>query len=274
MRRSTSHELEMALQRAQFKDLPSTKLRTLLWLHQGIHVCGSVECFRQVIYAGKGDSKLVEKWIRGKSHPRSDTAARLDESVAGLFPVFRLAELLRNRPLSAESIEKIMAPFRTDATGEDVWVFPNDDTHRVDGRFKSHFDREDTRAFVERGDMYGFLAIVAAVRMEEADGDGRDYRRFCADMYRAIPAILKIPWVAPARALLEQCVDAIRFRYAYSATTLSVDWNVIERQAADAAFEPNRELRKRDPETGRFVELEDPVVYCGIYIRTRSFSRG
>lgn len=38
------------------------------------------------------------------------------------------------------------------------------------------------------------------------------------------------------------------------------DWDVIERQICDGSYETMREKRSRDPETFRFIDLENPVV--------------
>lgn len=40
----------------------------------------------------------------------------------------------------------------------------------------------------------------------------------------------------------------------------TVDWDVIERQISDDSYEAMREKRARDPETFRFIDLENPVV--------------
>jgi hypothetical protein len=56
------------------------------------------------------------------------------------------------------------------------------------------------------------------------------------------------------------CVDRIRFRDFYATLFFDIDREIILRQADDCAYEPCRELRTRDPDTGSFIEIEDPVL--------------
>lgn len=46
----------------------------------------------------------------------------------------------------------------------------------------------------------------------------------------------------------------------FSAFMFDVDWPVIWRQVDDPAHEPNRLKRPRNPATGRFVDIEDPIM--------------
>jgi hypothetical protein len=54
----------------------------------------------------------------------------------------------------------------------------------------------DAQGLVATGDIWGLVAIVALVRQAELTGDALLHIELCKDMYRALPAVLKQPWIA------------------------------------------------------------------------------
>lgn len=243
---------------------PSDHLRSNCWLEFVIQHCGSLQRFAKALYGKKTDSKLVGKWLKGLHVPTRSSAENLEEAAPGSLALFDLPlwKLLKNRPMGIKEIDRLMAPFRTDPNcWWQYWSFPNDEELRVQYRSGGVTVRADLDGLFQRGDVYGFTAIVAAVRTYEVQGNEL-HGEACAAMYRALPALYKLPWFASQRESLEACLNALRVRVWSSALKFDVDWDVINRQAADPEFQPKRELRKREPYTLRFEQLEDPILYA------------
>ena len=243
---------------------PSDHLRSNCWIEFAIQRCGSQQAFADELYGDKVDSKLVGKWLKGLHVPTRSSAKKLEKKARGVLALYDLPlwKLLQNRPMGIKEINRLMAPFRTDPNCVwQYWSFPNDEELAREFRYGGVTARADLDGLFQRGDIYGFTAIVAAVRTYEVQGDGL-HGEACAAMYRALPALYKLPWFASQREALEACLSALRVRVWSSALKFDIDWDVINRQTADPEFQPKRELRKREPYTLRFQELEDPILYA------------
>ena len=243
---------------------PHDHLRTSCCLQFAIHAYGSETALSKKFYGEKDASGLVNKWLHGAHVLTRNSAENLEECAPGVLALYDLPlwALLENRPMGLKEIDRLIAPFR--AAPEFwwlFWTFPNDDELRETHRYGGVMIRDDVDGLFQRGDLYGFTAIVAAVRASETEGDP-DHSLACAFMYRALPSIYKLPWIVSQRKQLESCLMALRGRVWMSYMNFDVDWDVIDRQAADPNFEPKRELRKRDPITLRFQQLEDPILYA------------
>jgi hypothetical protein len=243
---------------------PSEHLQANCWLQFAIHQCGSLSAFSKAFYGDKEDSKLITKWLNESHLPTRSSVLKLQDVAPGGLGLHDspLWKLLRDRPMGLKEIDRLMAPFRMKPEcWWQYWSFPNDDDLRESGRYGGVTNRHDTNGLFQRGDIYGFTAIVAAVRTYEVLGDPL-HTGACAYMYRALPSLYKLPWFASQRNLLESCLKAIRARVWMSFMNFDIDWDVINRQSADPEFEPKRELRKRDPVTWRFQQLEDPILFA------------
>lgn len=243
---------------------PSDHLRSNCWIAFVMQHCGSLEAFADALYEGKADSKLIGKWRKGTHVPTRSSALKLEKIAPGGIALFDLPlwKLLENRPLGIKEIDRLMSPFRYDPKcWWQYWSFPNDFEPGRELRSGGLMIRHDLDGLFQRGDIYGFTAIVAAVRTCEAQGDAL-HGEACAAMYRALPALYKAPWFAGQRELLESCLHQIRSRVWSSLIKFDIDWDVINRQVEDPEYEPKRELRKRDPVTLRFQDLEDPILYA------------
>ncbi|WP_332940343.1 hypothetical protein [Lysobacter sp. CCNWLW3] len=183
------------------------------------------------------------------------SARSLERRVPGTSKYFQLPfyELMANEPTSVRHVRRIIDRYRSRSTGGHVWKFP-------DGAETFTMLRDDTGPLVARGDIWGFFGIVALVKLAEANSDAIAHAERCKDLYRAMPAVLKAPWTAPARELLRQCVEGMQARMPLSLLLFDVDWEIIDALAANPMYQPAREKRSRDPETLRFVEHDDPIL--------------
>lgn len=238
------------------------RLRGDVWLAHCLRVTGlSPHAFAKDHLEEDGKaSKLIYKWLSGSSSPTPASAAKVDPPVPGALWLYRVLELFESKPRSTRNVEAFL---KTCCRKEDastglpgwIWTFPGQEetTHVT--------CRGDSSALVERGDLWGFLGIVALVREAEARSDSEAHLARSMDMYRALPAAIRTPCVTPSAQVLKDCVDSIRVRMPFSAIMFDVDWDVVDRQSADPDYEPCRLLRRREftPPYG-FVMNDDPIV--------------
>jgi hypothetical protein len=170
--------------------------------------------------------------------------------------------LLENRPFSKSELGRIMSDYRPGKTSglPFFWLFPNDEACWKQKRCAPTLIMQDTGGLVHRGDMWGFIALMWTMRYAEADGDQQLHHRASEDMYRAMPMAIREPWLADHADALIELTESIRARSLYSFCLFDVDFEVIKRQAVDPTYEPVRELRRRDPVSGHFQEVDDPVL--------------
>ncbi len=239
------------------------ELRTRVSLAYALHETGlGLNAFaKKYLSHHEGRSGLVYKWIQGRSLTNR-SVMRLDSRIPGIAGVHGLPlyELLEDRPISLARVKRLLDVYRGRSSSFIPWIFPNDDELKVQGRYVPVSVRQDSSRLFMRGDIYGFTAIVGLVREAEAKGNSEEHLLYCADMYRALPAVARIPWIAPHLDLLSACVQDVHARSLFSLMMLGVNWDIIRRQVEAPVHETMRERRPKHPLTGRFIDLEDPVV--------------
>lgn len=243
------------------------RLRTTAWLDDARTRAGCTswpEFDKMYVERGRSRSNLGEKWRKGIVEPSRYSAEKLEERLPGTLAVFDspLWVLLENRRFGQSEVERIMSACRPQkASGLPFfWLFPGDEVRWKQWRCLPTLIMRDTGGLAHRGDMWGFLALLWTVRYAEADGDQELHHLASEDMYRAMPMAIREPWLAEHATVLFELTEAIRARSLYSYCLFDVDFDVIKRQAIDPTYEPVRELRPRDPLTGRFQKVEDPVL--------------
>ncbi len=242
------------------------RFRGQVWLGycQLLARCPWKEFVKTYVYRQRARSGIAEKWRSGQVLPTRQSAQRVERLLPGTLNVFDspLFVLLEDRPFTTRELDKIFAPYRAPKTSKYpvAWEFPNDSELRERGHWVLTMVARDTDSFVRRGDLWGFIAALWVVRYSEARGDQDFHIEACKDMYRAMPAALKEPWLAPYSDELFNLLEIVRRRSLYSLAMFDVDMDIIKRQAADPTHEPLRELRPVDPETHRFISIEDPVL--------------
>lgn len=243
------------------------RLRTRAWLGYAYtqSQCSSWPEFDKTYVArGRTRSNLGEKWRKGSAEPTRYSVAKIDELLPGTLAVFEspLWLLLENRPFSKFEVKRVMCEYRPDtASGLPFfWLFPGDEERWKQRRCAPTLSIYSTDGLVRRGDTWGFVALLWTVRYAEADGDQLLHHVAAESMYRAMPMAIREPWLSDHADELIELTETIRARYPYSFYLFDIDFDVIKRQAADPTYEPVRELRHRDPVTGCFEAVEDPVL--------------
>lgn len=223
---------------------------------------------------GLESPKIVEKWVSGKHCVTSGTVSRISKKL--LLPetdeIFYLPlwELLEDRRLTLFGWKKLMSPFIHNTFDLDDWTFPNDEKLRQQGRYIPTATLNNTQALFERGDIYGFMAIVSLVRLMEINSCESQHPFHVAFMYRALPSIAKMPDFNKYWEDLLHCIEAIHYRVVTSRFTVLADKETLLEQINDPNFEPIRHLRPRDAKTLRFIDIKDPVIFSEFPIKRKS----
>ncbi|MHB1798471.1 MAG: hypothetical protein ACYCUI_09235 [Vulcanimicrobiaceae bacterium] len=248
------------------KDAPKSArcFRSKVWLDYAQHLSGLPwrDFTDRYIYRNRARSGLADKWRSEKCQPTLLSAQQLERHLPGTLPVFRspLFTLLENRPFTAKELSQLFASYREPRDSLIVWRFPNDEELRARRHWVPTLHEKDTSSLVNRGDIWGFITSLWSTRMSEAEGEPDYHFLASMDVYRAIPAALKEPWLAPHADQLFSLLENVRSRVLSTYMLFDVDLDIIKRQAADPEHEPLREYLPRDPITHRFIDLEDPIL--------------
>jgi hypothetical protein len=227
---------------------------------------------KQFIYRGRSRSHLIERWRSGKTLPSRLSAVAVDKYLPGTLEIFDslLFRFLEDRAMSEKDVIKLLEPYKAPSGSSYEWAFPNDWEPGVKRHWVPIALEFDTAALARRGDVWGFIAILGLVRLAEARGDAALHNEACMDMYRALPAMLKLPWLLLHVDLLKQCLHQIRERELFSTMMFDVDWDVITRQAADPSYDPILERRPSELIDDQFTGIEDPVLPARLISGTRA----
>ncbi len=240
MRKTTHDQI-----RALIGQVPSRKptwkaVRGQLWLDHAIWLSGLTDKEFGDVYIrrGRSDSKLVEKWRKGMASPSATSARALEGKLPGTRWVFDLPlfPLLADQPLSMAALVRLThGTTCTGALGLREIRLPD----------RSH--AWESRPLAWRGDLWGLSAIVTMMRFAEVEADDHEHVETSMDAFRALPALLRTPWAAPATMALAEALDTVRRRVPFSAQAFKVDWEAIEDLAAAPEFHPDPQCRPRDP---------------------------
>lgn len=226
---------------------------------------GVPELAMQAIYKDRDHSGLHEKWLTGKTALSRVSAEKLDRIALGTLEVFDLPlfPLLSDLPMSEEDVFDLLSTYRRardSSAGPMPWKFP-DEPERLERRdFSPVMSVTDTASLFLYGTAHSFSALLGIVRVAESRRDIELHVRASQDLYRALPFILRAPWFKESREELIALLDRLRSKVPLSARLFDVDWDVVSRQETDVAISLCRWKRPRCPDTGRFVDLEDPIL--------------
>jgi hypothetical protein len=145
-----------------------------------------------------------------------------------------------------------MAAYIVNVDGTLSWRFPNDG--RLDGidRLPALRGWDDSERLVERGDFFGMLAILALLREAAAQSRYDDIRRHTKNLYRSLPAVMRLSWVRPDVDLLLQCIEQVKTIRFYP-FRIALNWEAFRAQILAPMYEPNPRFWERDPVTQEFV---------------------
>ncbi|MEA9705647.1 hypothetical protein [Xanthomonas campestris] len=238
--RTTHHDQIRALTGHVPSRRPTWKaVRGQLWLNHAIWLSGLSEKEFSDIYIrrGRSDSKLVEKWRKGMAIPSTTSVRALEGKLPGTRWVFDLPlfPLLADQPLSRAALTRLtQGTIGVGLLGPRAFQVP-------EGGYEWQSEH-----LVWRGDLWGLSAIVTMMRFAEVEADDHGHAQASMDAFRALPALLRTPWAAPAIKALGDALDTVRRRVPFSAQAFKVDWPAIEELAAAPDFHPDPGHRPRD----------------------------
>jgi hypothetical protein len=238
-------------------------LRSRVTLSYGLRATGLSPTAFGKKYVDRGiddGSALVRKWARGITAAGPRSIARLEPAVPGILALYShpVFDLLRDRHIGRRRITSLLSRYQNPNGPFPPWWFGDEFARFSELRFIPIVLRNDTSALWQRGDMDGFTVILGLVREAEAIGDTDAHIHCVADLYRAFPAVARIPWFRPHLLLLRWCVERIHLRNLISLFWWRVNWSVIYSQIRTPTFETARLRWSRDAQTGRFVEPRHP----------------
>ncbi|BFI95691.1 MAG: hypothetical protein RSP_12010 [Rhodanobacter sp.] len=257
------HETVLDLLRKLSREAPPRqtawrRLRGAIWLDHAQWASGldTKAFFERFIQRGRSESNLALKWKAGVTLPSRYSAMALEKLLPGTEAMFDLPlyELLADRPLPPTFAVTVIRSMRKENDYGWEWHFPGTASRCFSVR------PDDSDGLVGIGSIWSLTAIVALVRQAEVEGDGLSHIELSKNMYRVLPAILRLPWMAPSTELLKDCINQIRARVPLSEAMFDVDWSVIARHTADPAYGASRERRPLDLQTDRPFDFEDPIL--------------
>lgn len=230
-------------------------LRGRLWLEHAISVSGREwpEFERIFIQRNRSASKLGAKWRAGTTLPNRSSALAMERVLPGTAWVFELPlfRLLSDEPITRSQLMTLTARYRdTGLLGEPVWKLPYGADLAI---------YYDSKALLYRGDLWGLVALVASLRWAELDRDDYQHLESSQDAFRALPALLRVSWIATSVPMIFELLQRVRRRMPYTKEAHEVDWKRIQSLAAlesfsaDPAGRPTNSLGYAEP-------YPDPIV--------------
>jgi hypothetical protein len=206
----------------------------------------------------RDSSGIARKWEAGQLMS-GKWQARLEPHASGLtaictHPVFHL---LGDFPITKNAADRCLSRWRGPQFHH--WIFGDEEQRIVERRYVETWLRSDTQPLVERGDLDGFTVILGLMRYAEAANDSHAHVMHSRDLYRALPAVARIPWFKEHRQLLCYCVQRVHLRDTLSWQHWGVDWETINAQIDAEVHETIRYRCPRDARDGRFITPKDPV---------------
>ncbi len=231
---------------------------------------------------GYAESRLMEKWLSGETVLSRISAQKIDRLVPGTLEVFDfpMFPLLADKPMSEMRVRQLLNPYlATKDSGAPYlyWNFPSKLAKLQDKSFVPSLFERDTHALFQYNDIYSFNALLGVVRIADSAGDADFHYSAFMDLTRALPTMLKLPWIRQHAEMFINHINTIRSRLLFTIVMFDIDWDVIWQQVEDPLHQPKRELRPWDRATARFAEIEDPVltaeVIPGTEVKRRALMR-
>lgn len=169
--------------------------------------------------------------------------------------------LLDRRPTTKRAIEAWLTRYRIapSLVGVPRYLYPVGTLSGQENR--NPVTEDDLERLYERGDAYGFFALLAAYRLYHLER--RSDRQWYAGRYliRALPGICREPCVQPHSETLIAITERLLTLLPDTSVPIAVDTKIITEQVHDPSFEPCRGLRLRARERGEIVpQPRDPIV--------------
>jgi len=256
-----------ALRGVSYNKKPLHTLRGRVWLCYALYLSGLSlpEFAARYLRRGRTRSNIQKKWESGQVTPKEQSVAAVEALLPGTRWVFDLPlwELLTNAPISSRRLNAMVKRFTGACGGFRMWRFPEDE-ELIERQLIPIALYPDTDRLVARNDIWGLIGCILQTRLCEQDRSEGEHEEISKNMFRALPGALKYTWLRPFADELLSALHTLQARVLFSAIWYDVDDQIILRQADDPNHEPWRELQERDPQTHRFVGVDDPILPASI----------
>lgn len=265
MRESISDVVRALAGKPQSRRPPWKTLRGRLWLDHAMWLSGlaPAEFARKYIERDRSASNLFAKWRAGIAIPGRNSAISLERQLPNTLWLFDLPlfPLLADEPIPKAKLKSLTEKhIGTNFIGGRAWRLPDGDDLASTTWWST--------GLVYRGDIWGLYALIGMIRWSELEGDLHHHLGASQDAFRALPALLRLPWAAPSVRQLYELIERIRNRMPYSDRLFRVDWDVIESLASRPDFIADRDQRPRGVD-GRFMTYPDPIIKMNFVPRKR-----
>lgn len=266
------YSINEQLQRIQNKRIRSKDksgmLQTRIWLENLFRTngIGRRELEGKIGTRNSEPSGIVLKWLKGEHSVKESRVTTIASIFSGSDLVYKLPifKLLKDKPLTRPELSRIMKPYISSFGGFECWDFahPPMQKENMGVPFPPCWIY-DTEALIERGDIWGFTAILYLVRMAEAERNAIDHLEYMKCLYRALPGLCRNILFYRRWKDTYQCVKHIHYREPTSVLLMRPIDSVLERQILSNEHITRRVFRPRNPRTWRYIELELPYEEAG-----------
>lgn len=243
-------------------------LQTRIWLKNlfKTHRIGRRDMEDKIRAHDSEPTGIVLRWLKGEHAVKESRVSSIASVFEGSDRVYRLPifKLLKDKPLTKPMLLKIMKPYISNFGGFECWNFPEapQQKENMGIPFPPSW-LYDTEALIERGDIWGFTAILYLVRMAEAERNSIDHLDYMKCLYRALPGLCRNTLFYKRWRDTYQCVKHIHYREPTSVLLMRPRNRVLAKQIQSKTHVTRRVLRPRCPKTWRFTELELPYEEAG-----------
>jgi hypothetical protein len=240
----------------------SAVLQTRIWLENIFRTygIGRHELSGQIGAVGAESTGIVLKWLKGIHAAKKGQVKKMASIFEGSDYAYELPlfKLFMDKPISKAQLNRIMEPYIFTSGLFKLWKFPYPDHSENKGRPFPPCLINDTEALIERGDLYGFTAILYLLRMAETERDALNHAHYVACAYSALPSLCRQRLFTKRWKEVLDCLRSLHYRLPTSILLVRPIVPIIRKQIFSAEHITRQSLRPRDPVTGTFTELELP----------------
>lgn len=215
----------------------ANRLRTVRWIESALRLaqCSPADFSRRFLSPSVQHSRLIYKWLDGRSTVRAATVALIARRLAGSESAYESAlfTLLQPRRLSRAAVLKMMNCYELDpdtTPTEPRWQLP---PTALAGDPESLFTMEtDIGAeHRQRNDIHGFVATLALARYAEARAQVLENMIYCAGLYRCLAALERSDAFRGHIELLRDAIEEVTPREWWPWPGFEVDWDIMDLRA-------------------------------------------
>jgi hypothetical protein len=236
-------------------------LRTRIWIESLLREHQiSVKKLSSVFYSENESTGSVMRWLKGSQTVRLDSVKKLaavfkNSDLVYHLPIFDLLET----KISITKINLLLDGYTLSQPPlHNIWELPTIKIGNQELPMMIH--KNDSNQLYQRGDIYGFMAILILLREAELNNDVVIHENLIKDAYKALPAFcrdirFKKRW--------EEFFDALYNIHCnmYSSSRLvHPRKDIIKKQIFAKEHITMRSFCPRSKIDGRFIEPEQPYI--------------